>query len=358
LTLSKNHNKADMKKILLSLTIIAALFCGNTYAGNPDRIGEAGATHLLINPWARSAGWGGANTASITGIEAMRFNVAGLVNSPNNELVFSRTNWFQGADININSFGFKAKLSEYAAIGATIMSFDMGEFVRTTEEFPDGTLGTFSPSYTNIGVSFAYKFSDQTSGGVTLRLVSEAIPDLNAMGAALDAGIQYRSLDQRFKLGFSLRNVGPAMRYSGDGIDLRAEEEGVLNPTARTMKARVAPFELPSVLNIGIAYEVLVLAEGSGLTVAGNFMANSFGRDIITGGLEYSYKGMLMLRGGFAYEQGILDDAIATNEATGPSLGATFQLPYGDGQNFGIDYSYRTTRSYAGIHALGVILTF
>jgi hypothetical protein len=31
-----------MKKIIISLTIITAMFCGTTYAGNPDRIGEAG----------------------------------------------------------------------------------------------------------------------------------------------------------------------------------------------------------------------------------------------------------------------------------------------------------------------------
>jgi len=47
-------------------------------AGNPDRAGEAGAYELLINGWARSAGQMGMNTASITGLEAMRFNVGGL----------------------------------------------------------------------------------------------------------------------------------------------------------------------------------------------------------------------------------------------------------------------------------------
>lgn len=126
-----------MKRILISLSIIACLFCGNSYAGNPDRIGEAGATQLLINPWARSSGWADAFTAGITGIEAQRLNVAGLVRSRNNELVFSRTNWFSGAGIYINSFGLKAKLSHDAAIGFTIMSSDLGDFYKTTEDMPD-----------------------------------------------------------------------------------------------------------------------------------------------------------------------------------------------------------------------------
>ena len=350
-----------MKRILFSFIIIASLVSQNAMAGNPDRIGEAGATHLLINPWAASSGWAGAFTAGVSGIEAMRFNVAGLVRSDNNEVIFSRTNWFQGADININSFGIKTKLSEYAALSATIMSFDMGDFYTTTEEFPDGTLGTFSPSYTNVGVGFSYAFSNFTSGGIVVRLVSESIADMNAMGVAIDAGIQYRSSDDfnRFKLGFALRNIGPAMQYRGNGIDFRATEEGELNATARTLKARVAPFELPSILNIGMGYDVMVMANGSRFTIAANFLSNSFGRDNIMAGVEYSYKSMLILRGGFAYEQDILSEADASSVASGPSAGATFQLPYGDSKNFGIDYSYRSTfNKYSGIHSLGVKLEF
>lgn len=349
-----------MKRSLFSLLILSLLLGTQAQAGNPDRIGEAGATHLLINPWARSSGWAGAFTAGVSGLEAMRFNVAGMVRSENNEVVFSRTNWFQGADININSFGIKTKLSEDAAISATIMSFDMGDFYTTTEDFPDGTLGTFSPNYTNIGVGFAYAFSEFTSGGIVVRLVSESIADMNASGVAIDAGIQYRSGEQnRFKLGFALRNIGPAMQYSGNGIDFRATEDGVLNPTARTLKSRVAPFELPSILNIGMGYDVVIMPNGSRFTLAGNFLSNSFGRDNIMLGGEYSYKNILMLRGGFSYEQDILSEADASSVASGPSAGATFQLPYGDAKNFGIDYSFRSTfNKYSGIHSLGVKLEF
>ncbi|MEX1132453.1 MAG: hypothetical protein WEC15_04440, partial [Flavobacteriales bacterium] len=47
-------------------------------AGNPDRAGSAGATQLLINPWARSSGWALANTSSVRGVEAMYGNIADL----------------------------------------------------------------------------------------------------------------------------------------------------------------------------------------------------------------------------------------------------------------------------------------
>ena len=36
-----------------------------------ERVGQAGAFELLINPWARSSGLSGANTASVRGIESV-----------------------------------------------------------------------------------------------------------------------------------------------------------------------------------------------------------------------------------------------------------------------------------------------
>lgn len=42
-----------------------ALIAGSAMAGNPDRVGSAGATQLLVNPWARSNGWSLANTSTL-----------------------------------------------------------------------------------------------------------------------------------------------------------------------------------------------------------------------------------------------------------------------------------------------------
>ena len=46
-----------MKRLILNLLIAAfALSPALTFAGNPDRQGEAGGYELLLNPWARSGG--------------------------------------------------------------------------------------------------------------------------------------------------------------------------------------------------------------------------------------------------------------------------------------------------------------
>lgn len=69
-----------MNKKFYILLIIIGVFINVDFvrAGNPDRQGEAGASELLMNPWARSAGLHSIGTSFVTGLESMRINIAGL----------------------------------------------------------------------------------------------------------------------------------------------------------------------------------------------------------------------------------------------------------------------------------------
>ena len=69
----------NFKKGKIAVLMALALVSGQSFAGNEDRAGSAGATELLINPWARSSAWGTAGISSIKGIESMFSNVAGLL---------------------------------------------------------------------------------------------------------------------------------------------------------------------------------------------------------------------------------------------------------------------------------------
>src|SRR5262245_38312831 len=91
-------------KIFLALAV-AGLLYGDVKAGNPDRAGQAGATELLVNPWARSSGWGGANSGSVRGLEALFLNVAGTAAVKKTEAGFSHCMYLKGSDISINTVG-------------------------------------------------------------------------------------------------------------------------------------------------------------------------------------------------------------------------------------------------------------
>ena len=202
---------------------LSLLFIGlEGFAGNEDRAGEAGASELLINPWTRSSGWGGANTASARGIEAMNLNIAGLSFTKKTEILASNTRWLGGTDINIFSVGLAQKLGETGVLGLTFTALDFGEFEITTVDQPDGGFGTFDPNFLNVGIAYSKRFSNSISGGVVVRLVTENTADLNATGVAIDAGVNYTTGENdAFKFGITLRNLGPPLKYDGGSVSMK-----------------------------------------------------------------------------------------------------------------------------------------
>ncbi len=342
--------------VTVFITISLTIPNHSVFAGNKDRSGQSGASELLINPWAGSSGWGGANVACSRGLEALFTNVAGTALTPKTEIIFANSDYLKGADINIMSFGLSQRVGESGAFTIAIMSMGFGDISRTTINNPDpadASIGTFSPSLININLAYAKAFSNSIYGGINIKILSETIADMSAQGVAIDAGIQYITGDlENIKFGISLKNVGPTMKFSGDGLTFRGFYTQ-FSTTSPTFEQRVSDFELPATLMIGGSYDFLF--EESRLTFAGTFISNSFTKDQIVIGGEYSLKSYLVLRAGYTYEEGITEKANRTTVFTGPSAGISIQIPLNKekGSVFAVDYSYRDTDPFDGVHTIG-----
>lgn len=359
-----------MRRVLRSsfIALLSGSFVLSAFAGNSDRAGQAGATELLINPWARSSGFASANTASVRGLEAQFLNVAGMAYTTKTEVLFTNTQWLVGSGVMINSFGLSQKIGDAGVIGLGIMNMSFGEIDITTAELPDGGIGTFTPNYLNIGVSYAKNFSNSINGGITVRVVNQNISNLSATGIAFDAGISYTTrLGDRDKeknkdnlqFGISLKNVGPPMKYKGDGLSIRGTLPGSDN--SLTLEYRTAKYEMPSSLNIGVTYHWRDMKLMHRLTGAVNFTSNSFSKDRFNFGLEYSFKDLFMLRGGYILQFGKGGENIAASALAGPTAGATVEVGLGKKgtdkkTKLGIDYSFRLTNPFDGVHAVGIRL--
>ena len=342
-----------MQRILTStLALMLAVACASpAYAGNPDRSGSAGAGQLLILPWAMSSGVAGANTALITGVEASFSNVAGLAFVNRTELAVCNQQYLVGTDIQLNSFGFVQAVGG-GHFGVTVTSMTFGEIEITTEDLPEGGIGAYRPTFSNIGLSYAKAFSNTIYGGLTVRMISESISNVRANGVAFDAGIRYLAGDDgRLKFGISLRNVGAPMRYGGDGLTLTATPQGAAE--GLTIMQRSERFELPSLVNIGFGYDMM-RRESMTLTGMGQFTSNSFTRDQVSGGLELSLRDRFILRAGYLYEDGLGSEETTQTAMTGPSAGFTVKLPTSDDGYIGLHYGYRTTNPFDGIHSIGL----
>ena len=350
------------------MAILLGLTAPQTFAGNKDRSGQAGAAQLLINPWAASSGWGNAGMSKVHGLDAMFGNVAGITSCKKLELNFSYTDWLHGADVSIASFGVLARIGESNVIGLSMMSFSIGEIPITTYDNPDpNVLGTFKPNLMNINLAFSRSFSNSISGGFNLKIISESIKDMSGVGVALDAGIQYVTGPyDNVHFGITLKNIGPTMKYSGDGLSYKAwlvqSSENQF-----TVVQRADEFELPTQLSIAAAYDWM-MGESNRLTFAGNFASNAFTKDQVTLGLEYGWREILMVRAGYTYEDGIWakggvegnDECMNVNR--GLSAGMTVQAPLTkdkeNGMKIAIDYSFRDTYTFKGTHTVGARIIF
>lgn len=347
----------------LIAVLLSGLFilpANESLAGNKDRSGEAGATELLINPWARSSGWGSVSTANVQGLESMFVNIAGAAFTQGTEVIFSNTQWLKGSGTDVMAFGLTQKTGAAGVVGLNMMSMSFGDIQVTEVNTPESDIGTFSPNLMNIGVSYSKIFSNSIYGGIQIKAISENISDLSATALAIDAGIQYvTGPKDNIRFGITLRNWGTKLRYTGDGIAFRVTPPS--QDDQFTLEQRSASYELPSQMNIGASYDFIF--DKHTFTLAGNFRSNAFTNDQITVGAQYKLMDYLMLRGAYTTEEGITN-AIDSGERytvdEGMSAGMTVQIPLNKENNttFAVDYAFRSTAHFDNTHSIGARVNF
>ena len=339
---------------LLSLTIIPML-----YAGNEDRVGSAGAAHLLVNPWARSSAIGDAGYAQINGLEATYTNIAGLAYTDKTQIKFNYSNWMGSAGISFNSAGIAQRVSEEGVIAISVQSMNFGDIPITTVENPEGNIGFFSPRTNIFNVVCARKFSSSISGGNNFKVISENISNLKANGIAIDAGIRFVTGEEdQLKFGITLKNVGPVMRYSGDG--LAQQVEYTTTGFIASLEERSATFEMPSLLCIGGSYD-FIFNENNKLNLALGFTANSFSNDQYRIGMDYGMTNDKMafnLRAGYVYEKNLLNVENRSNALIGPSAGFSIDALVGKNKTaLGLEYCARFAGVFGTIHTIGATIS-
>ncbi len=352
-----------MKRIskIIAVVALSLLSTSVVIAGNDDRRGTAGATELLVNPWARSAGWGSVCIANVKGLESFSTNIAGLSFVQGTEISYSFSSMYGGksglnSGASLNAFGIAQRLFERGVAGVFVSTMSAGNLKETTVEHPEG-VGTFSPTLMNINVAYAHSFTRSIHGGAVIKIISETTADVKGSGFGIDAGIQYvTGENDNIRFGISLRNLGPAMSFEGTGMAVTFPNSSGNN---MTVEFRSGSMELPTCLNIGASYDILFEKWEQRLTLAGAFTSNAFLKDNFTVGVEYSLLDCVMLRCGYVAQKDIFNEANRTTANTGFSAGGSFKLPLSkddDAPEIEIDYAYRMASPLKGTHTFGAII--
>jgi len=342
-----------LKRVIFILLILA--FSGiETFGGGQNRAGTAGAPELRIPVGARYLAMVGSPIASVTGLEALYWNPAGLDFSPTSaNALFSYRSYI--ADMNMNFVAVSGRLGDLGSIGLSFRSLNIGEINVTTMDQPDGTGQIMNPSYFILGLTYSKQLTDRVSIGASFNLINESIDRAGTSGFSFDFGVQYKNLLEvpGLALGVVVKNLGPTMQYDGNGLYVQAESVGDRGPTY--LKVDAASAELPTEISIGLSYQRKFDEENS-LSLSTTFQNNNYTYDDYKIGLEYDFKDILYVRGGYLYSPQSTGDTpnIFQNYALG--MGLNFKQ-FSD-INLTVDYAYVPVKYFDANHVFAISYGF
>lgn len=338
--------------VLVALSLVWG--AGEGQAAGRNRVGTAAAPELLIPVGARDMALGGASIANTSGLEALHWNPAGLARAKAAaNAMFSTMSYL--ADINVNYLAISGRFRRLGSLAVSLKTLDIGNIPITTERQPDGTGGEFSPTFFVLGLTYARNLTDRISLGTTLHYISNALDRVDATAVSFSAGLQYLNLGnvEGLDFGLAVKHIGQRMQYRGPGLLNRGTLQDLRRPTA-FYKVEASSADLPSLFEIGLGYRYS-LADLGRVNFSSMFQHHNYNYDQYKVGVEYLYRDLLALRGGFDYAADAEEDSYLYGTSFG--MGLKFDLK-GILQDVRLDYAYTTVDHFDALNTFTLLVGF
>ncbi|MDB5029919.1 type IX secretion system outer membrane channel protein PorV [Mucilaginibacter sp.] len=191
---------------------------------------------LNISPDSRSGAMGDAGVAISPDVNANYWNPSKLafIDSTGNSISLSYSPWLRHLvpDVSLSYLSFAHKLDSRNTIGASLRYFNLGS-IQLVDSYQNNQ-GTYRPNELSLDASFARKFGDDFSLGLTLRYIYSNLSSQsfasgstqttkagNAVAADVSMyhkkSIQEFGMDALFAYGVDISNIGSKVSYSTTG---------------------------------------------------------------------------------------------------------------------------------------------
>jgi hypothetical protein len=352
---------------ILSLATIAAGVIGTAAlqaqttqttiaASDFTKVGLSGGQFLKIGVGARGTGMAGAHSAVASDVSSIFWNPAGLASVKGYAADISQTFWFAGMSHNFASAVIP--VGEKYRLAASFTSLSSGDIKITTMDQQDGTGGIYNVSDIALGLTLAGSLTDQFSFGVTAKYIQQAFTNVSAGGFVFDIGTRYNTGYKGIVLGFSINSLGTQQTFEGADLNRANNPVGGIKTQPVDMRLLTAPFDMPLSFRAGIGtdlckgavWEAEYDADGiqqHSLVTALDFETFSDVPEQFAAGLEYTWKELLSIRGGYRF--GSNQFGIAGG------IGIKYVGSGFDGQ---IDYSVNPSQTLGLINRISVAMKF
>ena len=339
---------------LRSNVLVFALLTGILFSQGGDipevvtKVATAAGNWLKIETSARAIGMGGAYVAAGEGINGIPYNPASIAYIKNSEGYYSRSNYLAGITHNVMSYGVRFGSSDY--FGVHLFYLDSGLMPVTNEWYPDGTGEEFNVLSMAFRMTYGRRMTDRLKLGFSLNYIRDQIYTTSMQTLAFDVGSNFDTGIYGFKLGMSVTNFGPEVRYHGEGLDVSVP--GELNADS-TLQKVTKPFPLPLTFRLGVKNDIM--------GPNGTFIKNQAHR--LTVSMDGVNPSDYTVYGSVGVEYGWLDFAFVrigthiAHDTAGLSAGAGIKLK-ARGMGVSVDYAYVDYGLLKLTHQAGLSLEF
>jgi hypothetical protein len=308
-----------------------------------QRSGISSYQFLKIAGDARGAGMGEAFIAVVNDVSAIFWNPAGLVNSANDQALFTHAEWL--VDIQHEFAAASYHLDENNAVGISFVSLRTDPMKITTEYQPTGTGQYFNFTDIAVGGTFSRKMTDQFSFGATVRYVRETIAELKSEAVLIDLGTYYY-----MRLGSSRFSV--VVSNFGNNV----EPDGSVMNGKNVSVSAFQDFSPPTMFKLGYAFEPYQ-DDDNRLTASIQLNHPNDNAENIRLGFEYGFSNMFFARAGVKRTIGESLLGKASSSAEDVSFGAGVRMPMFV-TTVTADYAFTNFNDLGGVHRISFSVTY
>lgn len=322
------------------------------YSQNVSKVGTTAASFLEIGVGAAANSMGGAFVGRANDASTLYWNVGGIATLDQYEAILVHTTWI--ADTKFDYAGLVIPLGTFGNFGLSFTSLSMEDMKVRTVEQPDGTGENFSASDISVALSFARKFTDRFSIGITAKYIKQSIWHMSSSAFAIDAGTLFKTdLLGGMTIGAVMSNFGTPMRLDGRDTRyfIRVDETKQGSNERIPTNIELDSWDLPLHFQIGVSVPAYQM-DNYKLIVSADAEVPNNNYQSLNLGAEFSFMDFLSLRGGY-------NSLFLKDTEGGLSFGAGFNsnmLLSTAVVNF--DYAYRDFGKLKNVHSFSVGIRF
>jgi len=344
-----------MKRLLVGTTLLLMILTGIAQAQTSDRAGSVGALFLKLGMSPRAAALGNTYMGLSDDITGVFLNPVSIAELEGTHFFISELEYVVDMRCIAGAVSFALPENIGGRLALHYTGFLSGDMTMTTADDIDGLLTNkdFSWNDMAIGATYSRVFTDRFAVGVGAKYVRTDVADFYSHTVAFDIGTIYKTGWRNLRLGMSITNFGPDMKFKG-----KYNNTYISGIWPVSVAEEYGDYSLPISLQVGIADDYYFVDDAIRVTGMLDYSHPNDLAERIHVGAEFAYDEMFFVRGGFFMDmdksEAEVDELVDPDDS---ALDRFMEFRFGAGvkiSNVMVDYAWQDIEDLGSVHRFAV----